>query len=37
MEESVLIIIDADDAIAKGYATFAQTIDQLEQLDNEDA
>lgn len=37
MEQSVLIIIDANDAIANGYAVFAQTIDELEQLDNEDA
>jgi len=36
-EQSVLIIIDANDAIANGYAVFAQTIDELEQLDNEDA
>jgi hypothetical protein len=37
MEQSVLIIIDANDAIANGYAVFAQTIDELEQMDNEDA
>jgi hypothetical protein len=33
MEQSVLIIIDANDAIANGYATFAQTIDHLRDED----
>jgi hypothetical protein len=37
MEQSVLIIIDADDAIANGYAKFTQTIDQLRQEDLDDA
>jgi hypothetical protein len=37
MEQSVLIIIDADDAIANGYATFKQTILGIQEMDNEDA
>jgi hypothetical protein len=38
MEESVLVIIDADDAIAHGYAHFQKTIDDLieEDRDGED-
>lgn len=35
MEQSVLIIIDAEDAIANGYATFASTIESLENSDND--
>lgn len=35
MEDSALIIIDADDAIAKGYATFAQQISDLEATDHD--
>jgi hypothetical protein len=35
MEQSVLIIIDADDAIANGYATFDQAINYLRESDNE--
>ena len=37
MEQSVLIIIDADDAIANGYATFDQTITDLRELDDDHA
>lgn len=33
MEESALIIIDADDAIARGYATFAQQISEIADDD----
>ena len=33
MEESALVIIDADDAIRNGYANFLTTIEQLEELD----
>jgi len=33
MEQSVLIIIDANDAIANGYATFKQTINDLRGED----
>lgn len=33
MEDSALIIIDADDAIAKGYAVFAQQIDEIAEHD----
>lgn len=33
MEESALVIIDADDAIRNGYANFLTTITELEQLD----
>jgi len=33
MEQSVLVIIDADDAIAHGYATFQKTIDELIEDD----
>jgi hypothetical protein len=36
MEQSVLVIIDADDAIANGYAKFARTIEDLMEQDNED-
>jgi hypothetical protein len=36
MEQSVLVIIDADDAIANGYAKFARTIEDLTEQDNED-
>jgi hypothetical protein len=38
MEESVLVIIDADDAIAHGYAQFQKTINTLieEDRDGED-
>jgi len=36
MEQSVLVIIDADDAIANGYAKFARTIEDLMGQDNED-
>ena len=35
MEDSALIIIDADDAIAKGYAIFAQEISDLENNDRD--
>lgn len=35
MEDSVLIIIDAEDAIAKGYASFASTIEDLKHRDEE--
>jgi hypothetical protein len=34
MEQSVLVIIDADDAIANGYAKFNQTIHDI--MDNDD-
>jgi hypothetical protein len=37
MEQSVLIIIDLNDAIANGYATFRQTIDDLRDEDIENA
>jgi len=37
MEQSVLIIIDLNDAIANGYATFRQTIDDLREEDIENA
>lgn len=37
MEQSVLIIIDAEDAIANGYATFKQTINDLRDQDIDDA
>lgn len=33
MEESALVIIDADDAIRNGYANFLTTITELEELD----
>jgi len=33
MEESALVLIDADDAIRNGYANFLTTIQQLEELD----
>ena len=33
MEESALVIIDAEDAIRNGYANFLTTIEQLEELD----
>jgi hypothetical protein len=33
MEESALVIIDAEDAIRNGYANFLTTITELEQLD----
>ena len=36
MEESALVIIDADDAIRNGYANFLTTIAELEQLDGND-
>lgn len=35
MEDSVLIIIDFDDAIAKGYASLAATLDELKHRDEE--
>ena len=35
IEDSVLIIIDADDAIAKGFATFTQQLDQMMKEDEE--
>lgn len=35
MEQSVLVIIDADDAIANGYATFQKTIDELIEEDRD--
>jgi hypothetical protein len=33
MEQSVLVIIDVDDAIANGYARFSETIEELMQKD----
>jgi len=36
MEESALVIIDADDAIRNGYANFLTTITDLEALDGND-
>jgi len=36
MEESALVIIDAEDAIRNGYANFLTTITELEQLDGND-
>ena len=36
MEQSVLIIIDANDAIANGFATFTQTINNLRDQDSID-
>lgn len=36
MEQSVLIIIDANDAIANGYASFTQTIANLKDQDYAD-
>lgn len=33
MEESALVLIDAEDAIRNGYANFLTTIEQLEELD----
>jgi hypothetical protein len=35
MEKSVLIIIDADDAIANGYATFDSAIANIRDADND--
>jgi hypothetical protein len=35
MEQSVLIIIDADDAIANGYATFDLQITNIRNADND--
>lgn len=35
MEDSALIIIDADDAIAKGYAVFSQEISDIEDNDRD--
>ena len=35
MEQSVLIIIDADDAIANGYATFDSAIANIRDADND--
>jgi hypothetical protein len=35
MEQSVLIIIDADDAIANGYATFDTAIANIRDADND--
>ena len=37
MEQSVLVIIDANDAIANGYAKFAKTIKELRETDDETA
>jgi len=34
MEESALVIIDAEDAIRNGYANFLTTIAELEELDD---
>lgn len=34
MEQSVLIIIDVEDAIANGYAKFSQTIQELKNIDH---
>ncbi len=34
MEESALVIIDAEDAIRNGYANFLTTITELEELDD---
>lgn len=36
MEESALVIVDADDAIRNGYANFLTTITDLEALDGND-
>jgi hypothetical protein len=36
MEQSVLVIIDADDAIANGYAQFHNTISELIEEDRDD-
>ena len=36
MEESALIIIDSEDAIANGYAKFAKTMQELTQRDDND-
>lgn len=36
MEESALVIIDADDAIANGYAVFARTMTDLLHQDSEE-
>ncbi len=36
-EQSVLVIIDAEDAIANGFAQFSQTIDQLMKQDDDHA
>jgi ParB/RepB/Spo0J family partition protein len=35
MEESVLVIIDADDAIANGYAKFALTMEEIVKQDDD--
>jgi hypothetical protein len=37
MEQSVLVIIDANDAIANGYAKFAKTIKELREIDDDNA
>lgn len=37
MEESALIIIDAEDAIRYGFANFMDVIDELESADREEA
>jgi hypothetical protein len=36
MEQSVLIIIDAEDAIANGFAVFQQTVKELQDADYDD-
>ena len=36
MEQSVLIIIDAKDAIANGFAVFQQTVKELQEVDYDD-
>ena len=36
MEQSVLIIIDAEDAIANGFAVFQQTVKELQEADYDD-
>lgn len=37
MEDSALVIIDYQDAIAKGYVKFSETIDELRLLDHPDS
>lgn len=36
MEDSALVIIDVNDAIAKGYAELSERLDEIEELDNEE-
>lgn len=37
MEDSVLVIVDMDDAIRLGYVKLSQTLDNLRELDAQDA